>query len=1123
MKYIYHFFYAILFFSVMSISVADTLQAEPPENNENPYIKNVNSADKNLPNMRLGQYSMKFESGSAVTIEQENIIDFSGTFTVEFWIKPENLSGRNPVFSTRSHNVSGAFQIEVGTGHSGTARISVSGHNAWIFDSKSHQITEGGWVHVAYVRTGHGADDQKMYINGEEIEADHKQSYEITNNSHPLKFGRNYTHEQYEGYLTEIRIWDTARSKWDIKNNMKNSLDPRKDNMIGYWVPSIIHTDKITDISVNENDGSFTSISISDQMPGILVDGIVGLSLPGSGTHSIDNTIKVNGMSMVPIDMTLTYNSSRHEYHIYGSMKFPLMEDGEVTANLGTSSHPGLVISHGRVESVNMSISDNFKLNGLEIDTDDLGVNWNHYNNTYRIHGDASFSVDGEDLDADFGTMSDPGIVLKGNHLETLNVNINADFKVGGLELKTKDMRMDYESSSSSLMITGEAEIKEIFDVKVDFGEDGQDGLYINTSDSGAAFHLGEVTIEVDDLKLGTVNLKELKVKFNDHGLEEATVIVVLEGADEIGGTLVFDENPMKLQKVDVYYRADNLAEGIEIFEGVQLAYVNGELKNLDKPHDLKVHADIQPYAGEGLTYDGYSLTAIQSGETITADKNGINISAGLNFGALRHGNGWSDFLGKSSVDFSINFPKKTVRGAMHNELPASFAFIGVDEALFISPHNLAIFADVRFFVPGKIPFIGGKTLASVDGAFHYWYKHHSGGYAAAWTTAHVGKIHKTVGARFNFHNKHIESIGSKHVSAIKKDYKWALHHGKQAKSLSHQEIDSDVHTFTVDQNTPDFVMVEANWHTPVDTVLINVTGPEGFYETTRIFTTNHADSTALPEFDLETNMSKVVNDTSAYFIVTTPTLSSHNDLDKYNQPSMIHGRYMVTLSYLGNSPDSSSVTAHQHWQEPEIELEVTKNSSNRYDIDMNFWSSLPDSTEILVFVNDSLSTNNGKAIANVFPSDFDNDNFGSAAIEYTPDFVADNDSLYFYVIINDGVNPPLKSSITEAHHHIHDINGTIHFPPEADSLKSGIRVFLDLNGNGSYDSHTSDEPEPYGVSLQNGDFHVMGVENGTFDLHAILPRGYRIKGTESRFDSIKVSFNGNPTNLDLEIETYNE
>ncbi|MCH8495073.1 MAG: hypothetical protein LAT57_05505 [Balneolales bacterium] len=66
----------------------------------------------------------------------------------------------------------------------------------------------------------------------------------------------------------------------------------------------------------------------------------------------------------------------------------------------------------------------------------------------------------------------------------------------------------------------------------------------------------------------------------------------------------------------------------------------------------------------------------------------------------------------------------------------------------------------------------------------------------------------------------------------------------------------------------------------------------------------------------------------------------------------------------------------------------------------------------MMIFVSDSASTTTGKVIANISDIDFDEDNFGSYTFEYVPDFTMSNDSLYFYAIIKDGINPPLKSNL---------------------------------------------------------------------------------------------------------------
>ncbi len=1203
-------------------------------------------------------------------INQRNPLDFTEFFSIEFWVNPSRIDARQVVFSTRLGGDAGGFQIEVGQGTGGTGRVSVTGVDTWILDSHEHEIPLDEWTHITYSRLGNSEEDQGFLINGSWQSESTKSSYHIHNNSSPYRIAKTTGHS-FDGYISELRIWNRIFSESEIKENMHKTLKGDEDRLIGYWPMNEGSGTTFFDLTENANHGRFgTDAQWSPAQPngdsvdlsgfsgitfaksssdytnsilseftafGIQIDGD-GLTLSyhadqdefklfGNATASFDGhqvevslgsssdpgliikddeleslqmgitaDFSLHDLSVVPDHLTLKYNSGRDEYQIFGSLSIELdeekvsasmgsesdpgvvIEDGkieqlnisldsdltvyglemttddltleynrndneyqiyggfsfkleehEVKATLGTESNPGLLIEKGSVKQVNIGITENFSLAGLEIDTDNLGMEWKKVDDEdqYHIYGSADFKVDGESMGADFGSTSKPGIVVHDGHLKKLDVAINSNLHLGNITFITKELRIDYDTDAKHIYVTGEVEIEEVFELKVDMGSGGSEGLIIDVSGSEPRFKIEDLTIEIDHADLGTIDLKKFVLKFNEHGITESDVNVVIPSGTEIGAKITFEGDPVKIESIAIDYYATQLEDAIEVYEGIQIAYLKGAVKNLGTPHKLEVEGDIDIIYGEGYTIDGISATILKTGAKATITSSELRIKASVDMGAYRTGDApgdWHHLLGHGSILFVVYFDQAKAGADLTIEFPQDFSFIKMDGGLTLSKGNLDFLDKVTFIIPSIAgwPF-KGKKLGGVDGAVRLKPHDPRGSYLAAWATVSVLGHHYTKGVVYYPYTKHAKVIGSSGISHVKHYI-----HQDGAKALTDvggAANSQAVHTIEIEKPVPNYSIIEAKWHQQVDSVYATVVGPEGFYDLTRIKVKSENDINSMPDFEAEFTSDLVVNDSLATFILNTQSMIGEEGGkgSTENYPTLSPGRYQVVLSFPNQAPDSTQVIAYNNWQPPEIQLVSSGNRKNNYDIDLEYWSALPDSTMISVFVNDTTSTNSGRLIEHLYPEDFDINNNGSKSLEYTPDFVPQSDSLYFYASIDDGKNRPVITPISSPHYHQADISGKISFPPEADSLNQGRRVFIDANGNGSFDVVSTGGIEAFGITGQDGRFSIFNVENGKHELRIILPGGYRIKQTENRYGHIEVDYDGTPVDLNIEIESYME
>lgn len=904
------------------------------------------------------------------------------------------------------------------------------------------------------------------------------------------------------------------------------------------------------DISVTFDDEEIdASLGDSDD-PGIVFDS-------GVITHvnfTLTGDITVKELSIIPTDLTFEYDSGNDYFEMYGDIEFKI-DDDEITANMGDSDSPGLIYDDGSITQINIGITEDFSFSGLSVKTTDLGVLWNSGNEFY-LYGDADLSVDSETVDTDFGTSDDPGLVIEDGSLKSFNVDVNSDLTLGNLEVETVDLDISY--SDGIFEVTGELTITEVFSLSVTLGDGDTPGLEIDVSGSEPTFLIEDLTIEIESADLGTVDLKSFELAFDSNGITESEVDVVFASGTEIDAIIKFAGDPAALDEISITYTADNLDDALELFEGIQIAEMSGTVGNLTNTSDLYVDADLTAIFGGGFTLDDESVTLLEMYDAVTIDADQFTMSGDVNVGAYEEDDEWKSLLGDGSFSLDVIFQDYTTEITYENYLYELFEDAGLDPAEYDideywtdevtytasvlatidvkipsdplvefeasvyvnSNKDFDALIDVTFYVPSSIPFIGGDELGSIDGAIRYKYDDLSDSYAAGWTDITVLWTKYYLGAKYKFSSRSISTFTSSGTISDIEDDISDDESEKARTALSPYVVSS--HTFEVydDPVAPNYLQFIADWGSEIDSVLVTVVGPEGIYELTRATLVSKDDSTGLPTFGYEENMDWVTQDTGAVFIIHSLSAMSEEEI---GHSTLVDGRYQVLISLpRDQAPDSVSLSVTDIYQLPIIDLNVTP-SGNTFELEADYWSVLPDSTYITFYANTVRSYDFASIITHVEATNFNEAGYGTESINASPDLISDEDSLYFFALVDDGINPPTKTPVTEGMLFAPNIFGIVSFPEDVDSLESGLRVFLDEDKDGSFDTESTGELEYFAITGTEGQFAIHGIEEGDYELRIVLPPGYRFVGGTDRKSHTAITFDGTPIELDLEVEAYTE
>ncbi|HEY4797461.1 MAG TPA: LamG-like jellyroll fold domain-containing protein, partial [Bacteroidia bacterium] len=220
---------------------------------------------------------------------------FSGTFTVEAWVKPNDPTKYMCIMGTRSPS-DGSFDMKLGNGN--TIHGDIGNGSGWITTGAdaSFNYSIGQWYHIAYVITPSG---YIIYANGNQVGSGSFSGTPILYDvNHILAVGTVSANggEEFNGNIDELRIWNTARTQTQIRDNMNCSL-------------SGAHAGLVINFTFNEGvaNANNSGITVLADSSGNGNDGTLNnFALNGTTSNWVDNVTTLNPAATVVIAANAT-------------------------------------------------------------------------------------------------------------------------------------------------------------------------------------------------------------------------------------------------------------------------------------------------------------------------------------------------------------------------------------------------------------------------------------------------------------------------------------------------------------------------------------------------------------------------------------------------------------------------------------------------------------------------------------------------------------------------------------------------------------------------------------------------------------------------------------------------
>jgi hypothetical protein len=175
----------------------------------------------------------------------------SQDFTIEAWIKLASTTKGMEIFQRHVWNSDG-YRLQT-TSSGGLSFCTFQSGASQVSKTSNNTLIIGQWYHVAVVRQGASV---RIFVNGvDKTETTGSHINPAYNASRTTFMGTSYALEAFSGIISQVRVWNYARSESQIKAAMSKELTGGEEGLVGYWKLNEGSGTIAHDISANVNNG----------------------------------------------------------------------------------------------------------------------------------------------------------------------------------------------------------------------------------------------------------------------------------------------------------------------------------------------------------------------------------------------------------------------------------------------------------------------------------------------------------------------------------------------------------------------------------------------------------------------------------------------------------------------------------------------------------------------------------------------------------------------------------------------------------------------------------------------------------------------------------------------------
>ncbi len=168
-------------------------------------------------------------STNYVNVGTSSTFNFSGSFTVEAWIKV--VSFPHPNWDAIITKGDDSWRI-ARSNSSNVLAFSTNGLSNVDMGGTTN-VNDGNWHFFAAVYDG---STKTLYVDGH-VDVSVSVTGTLSSSTYPVYFGENagHTGRNFNGYIDEVRVWSIARTESQVRADMFTTVSSAQPSLLGYW------------------------------------------------------------------------------------------------------------------------------------------------------------------------------------------------------------------------------------------------------------------------------------------------------------------------------------------------------------------------------------------------------------------------------------------------------------------------------------------------------------------------------------------------------------------------------------------------------------------------------------------------------------------------------------------------------------------------------------------------------------------------------------------------------------------------------------------------------------------------------------------------------------------------
>jgi len=209
-----------------------------------------------LPADRIGVqgYSLDFDGTDDFVQADNEITDYP--FTLECWVRFDVVNASQSVLYLSK---TGSSTVYYGFSMASTGKLFIRSRNTTdTITNGNTTISANTWYHLAGVFTSN--TERTLYLNGVlEVTQTNNVAFASTSIKVFMGLFRDSSPSAYlNGKMSDVRIWNTARTAQQIADNYNKRLIGNESGLVGYWKLDKGSGTTVADSTTNANAGTIT-------------------------------------------------------------------------------------------------------------------------------------------------------------------------------------------------------------------------------------------------------------------------------------------------------------------------------------------------------------------------------------------------------------------------------------------------------------------------------------------------------------------------------------------------------------------------------------------------------------------------------------------------------------------------------------------------------------------------------------------------------------------------------------------------------------------------------------------------------------------------------------------------